>query len=66
MTDWNILVKTRNGTVSLLKNLTKDEAQETLKRLRTQSEEGVEMRYCLSSDIVYFEAFGPEGDKLFS
>lgn len=37
---WNVMTRTRGGTVSLLKNLTKDEARAVMQRLRRPGDEG--------------------------
>lgn len=60
---WHVLVKTRNGRVSLLKNLTKDEARKVMQRL--QKPTSSDLRICLDDDVVQLEGFGPEGETLF-
>ena len=37
---WNIMTRTRGGTVSLLKNLTEDQARNAMQRLRRPFDEG--------------------------
>lgn len=67
---WHILVKTRNGTVSLLKNLTETAARDAMQRLTpywgnpyAQHTPGA-MYACRDDDVVQLEAFGPEGKTL--
>lgn len=69
--DWHILVKTRGGTVSLLKNLTEEVARETMQRLTpywrrpdVKLPQGGVMYVSQDSDIEQLEAFGPEGRVL--
>lgn len=79
MADWHVLIKTRAGNVSLLRNLTEDTARQTVERLQappwpepemtTRADGGVVcssgyFRICHDEDIVVLEAFGPEGREI--
>lgn len=70
MTEWNILIVTQGGTVSLLKNLTEEVARQTMQRLTPpRMRPGAhtsnnQLYHCSDSDIKTLKAFGPEGVKL--
>lgn len=61
-TNWHILIITEGGTVSLLKNLTKALAQQTIKKLEPAFREGIWQ--VQPSDIKTIHIMGPEGETL--
>lgn len=64
---WHVLVQTQKGTVSVVRNITKAEAEEVLKRMNPWR--GVEcksgcFRMTQDTDAIVLEAFGPAGCEM--
>jgi len=59
---WHVLVQTRNGTVSMIKNLTRAEATQVHNRLDPwkHMQPGIFMRVCQDSDVTLLQIIEPD------
>lgn len=63
MDDWHVLTQSRGGTVSLIKNVSRETAKEMVDRLTPRYVSGA-IYPDSDSDLVRVEAFGPAGETI--